>query len=110
MKLKLVLHVGPHKTGTSSLQLGLAHPIFRQTAAKMVPRAGLAWFRHALAAHALTPTIGTEAVLKDWIEAAHQSECETLIVSAEALSAAYPDKVGAFRANECCDVHLGLHP
>jgi hypothetical protein len=109
-KLKLVLHVGPHKTGTSSLQWAL----LTQFSAKRPQRF---WYPepvsrgpgHALAAHAIldSDSSAKQPFLKDWIDAARQSECETLIVSAEALSAAYPDRVGSLAAQtKGCDVHL----
>jgi hypothetical protein len=64
---------------------------------------------HALAAHAslgFSPSV-TAPQLKEWVESARQSRCETLIVSAEALSAAYPDKVGMLAAQtQGCDVQL----
>ncbi|HEY8275425.1 MAG TPA: hypothetical protein VIG52_00330 [Methyloceanibacter sp.] len=109
-KLKLVMHVGPHKTGTSSLQWALQS----QYSAKQPQRL---WYPkprslgpgHALAAHASLElgSSAREPFLRDWIDTARQSECETLIVSAEALSAAYPDKVGKLAAQtEDCDIHL----
>jgi hypothetical protein len=64
---------------------------------------------HSLAAHASLQLDSSikEHLLTDWIETAQQSECETLVVSAEALSAAYPDKVGSLAAQtQDCDVHL----
>lgn len=109
-KLKLVLHVGPHKTGTSSLQWALLDQYSAKRPQKIwYPKPSSLGPGHALAAHASLElgSSAREPFLKDWIEAAQQSACETLVVSAEALSAAYPDKVGKLAAQtEDCDVHL----
>ena len=109
-KLKLVLHVGPHKTGTTSLQWAL----YKQYAARG-PRK--LWYPtplskppgHAVAAHASLGFGGTQPLLQDWIDEAQASVCETLIVSAEALCAAYPDKIGMLASQlTLCDVQLVL--
>lgn len=109
-KLKLVLHVGPHKTGTSSLQWALLGQYSAKRPQKFwYPKPRSLGPGHALAAHASLEidSAEREPLLRDWIEAAQQSECETLIVSAEALSAAYPDKVGKLAVQTGdCDVHL----
>jgi hypothetical protein len=108
-RLKLVLHVGPHKTGTTSLQRTLLDQYAAKRPQKIwypTPTSGPG---HALAAQVslgFNPSI-TAPQLQEWIESARQSGCETLIISAEALSAAYPEKVGMLAAQtRGCDVHL----
>src|SRR3990172_4297718 len=95
-RLKLVLHVGPHKTGTTSLQkallsqYGSATPQtiwYPQPEAHGPGHALAVWTMLGRKGHAQAPAIG------QLIERAEQSDCDVLVLSSEGLAATYPKAI-----------------
>lgn len=85
--MRLFIHVGPHKTGTSALQASLHrnHAALRQRGAWY-----LGWERttnHTLLGHAfLRSDPAASALLNRYIDAAAAAGCDTCIVSSESFS------------------------
>ena len=92
--LRLVLHVGPHKTGTTSLQSALLHAYGAEKPQRI-------WYPaptefgpgHAAISWAVLGRNGftEQPVLRHRIEEALQSRCQILILSSEGFAHAYPD-------------------
>jgi hypothetical protein len=97
--LKLVLHVGPHKTGTTSLQKALLKQYGAETPRTIwypIPQetgpghASKAWQLMGRKGHAPSPAI------RELVEQSEQyPACHCLILSSESFSALYPNKVAS---------------
>ena len=85
-RLKLVLHVGPHKTGTTSLQKALLSQYGSATPQKIwYPRPDASGPGHALAVWKMLGRKGQvqAPAIRQLIERAEDSDCEVLVLSSE---------------------------
>lgn len=96
-KLKLILHVGPHKTGTTSLQRALLRQygskkpqaIWYPTPADFGPgHAMIGWAALGLRGHAQP-----QPAIRELIETSLRSDCQVLILSSEIFAVAYRVKI-----------------
>lgn len=90
--MRIILHIGPHKTGTTTLQRYLADTIGSREAN------GADWYPlvqgHSQNAAALAALGGRPERLSDLVEQAAAADVQRLFLSAEAFCMAYPDRIG----------------
>ena len=95
-QLRLILHIGPHKTGTTSLQRALLKQFGSETPQKIwYPAPEASGPGHAIAVWQLLGRKGhsPSPAVRQFIERATQSDCRLLIVSSEGFASTYPNKI-----------------
>lgn len=100
--MEIALHIGPHKTGTTSIQKTLRSTFGSAQPTGPVWYPEMAWGGPGHDALARDP-----AGMNNTVQAAVRAGVETLLISAENLSHSYPDKFGWLRsALAGHDLHL----
>jgi hypothetical protein len=91
--LNLILHIGPHKTGTTSLQQALLKAYgATEPQAIWYPKPLRSGPGHAVMARDIIA--GSEALVRHTVDAATRVDCELLILSSESfVTCAYQDRI-----------------